>query len=134
VIDLSPSARIVRVTVDGVLTDELLLETYSTLKQVASGNGPYSGIFDFSHVVEDRVSPHGIRVLATDAATILSGRLRVVVASTPSLHALFRMYEMDRDGMQADLQVVGSLDEAYTMFGVQPEDFSQRLFPDYVVG
>jgi hypothetical protein len=133
VIDLDPAARIVRVTVDGVLTDELLLATYNTLKQVVSGNGPYSGIFDFSQVVEDCVSSHGIRVLAREAATILSGRLRVVVASMPSLHGLFRMYEMSRDGMRVDLQVVGSVNEAYRMFGVQPEDFSQRLFPGYVV-
>jgi hypothetical protein len=129
VIDLDPAARVVRVTVDGVLTDQLLLETYSILRQVVSGNGPYSGIFDFSHVAEDCVSSEGIKLLAGEALTILSGRLRVVVAGTPSLHALFRMYEMNRDGMHEDLQVVGSVDEAYRMFGVRPEDFTQRLCP-----
>ena len=94
-----------------------------------SGEDPYSGIFDFSKVVEDVVSSEGISDLARKAAIILSGKLRVVVASTPSLHGLFRMYEMSRDGMSVDLQVVGSIDEAYRMFGVHPEDFSQRLFP-----
>ena len=128
-IDLDPAARIVRVTVNGVLTDELLMEIYNTLKQMVSASGRYSGIFDFSHVVEDRVSYEGIRTLAKEAIVILSGRLRVVVAATPSLHGLFRMYEMTRDGMRADLQVVGSIDEAYRMHGVHPEDFSQRLFP-----
>jgi hypothetical protein len=34
VIDLDPAAGIVRVTVGGVLTDELLRETHNTLKQV----------------------------------------------------------------------------------------------------
>lgn len=132
VIDLDPTARIVRVTVDGVLTDELLMETYSTLKQVVSASGQYSGIFDLSQVVEDRVSSEAIRVLAREVPAILSGRLRVVVASTPSLRGLFRMYEMSGDGMRADLQVVGSIDEAYRMHGVRPEDFSQRLFPAYI--
>ena len=132
VIDLDPAARIVRVTVDGVLTNELLMETYSALRQVVPGSGPYSGIFDFSQVVDDRVSSEGIRVLAREAPTILSGRLRVVVASTPSLHSLFRMYEMGGGGMRAELQVVGSIDEAYRMHGVRPEDFSQRLFPAYI--
>jgi hypothetical protein len=129
VIDLDPAARIVRVTVDGVLTDELLMETYNTLKQMVPGSGRYSGIFDFSQVVEDRVSSEGIRALARETTVILSGRLRVVVAATPSLHGLFRMYEMSRDGMRVDMQVVGSIDEAYRMHGVRPEDFSQRLFP-----
>lgn len=132
VIDLDPTAQIVRVTVDGVLTDELLMETYSTLKQVVSASGQYSGIFDLSQVVEDRVSSEAIRVLAREVPAILSGRLRVVVASTPSLRGLFRMYEMSGDGMRADLQVVGSIDEAYRMHGARPEDFSQRLFPAYI--
>ena len=129
VIDLDPAARIVRVTVDGILTDELLVETYGTLERLVSGEGPYSGIFDFSKVVEDVVSSEGISALARKAAIVLSGKLRVVVAGTPGLHGLFRMYEMSRDGMRADLQVVGSIDEAYRMFGVHPENFSQRLFP-----
>jgi hypothetical protein len=132
VIDLDPAARIVRVTVDGVLTDELLVETYGTLERLVSGENPYSGIFDFSKVMEDLVSSEGIRALARKVPIILSGKLRVVVASTPGLHGLFRMYEMSRDGMRADLQVVGSIDEAYRMFGVHPEDFSQRLFPGYI--
>jgi hypothetical protein len=129
VIDLDPAGRIVRVTVDGVLTDELLVETYGTLERLMSGQGPYSGIFDFSKVVEDLVSSEGITDLARKTAIILSGKLRVVVASTPDLRGLFRMYEMNRDGMRADLQIVESIDEAYRMFGVHPENFSQRLFP-----
>ena len=129
VIDLDPAARIVRVTVDGVLTDELLVETYGTLERLVTGKDPYSGIFDFSKVVEDLVSSEGISALASKVPIILSGNLRVVVASTPGLHGLFRMYEMSRDGMRADLQIVGSIDEAYRLFGVRPEDFSQRLFP-----
>jgi hypothetical protein len=119
VIDLDPAARIVRVTVNGVLTDEPLLDTYCTLKRLVSGSDPYSGIFDFSRVVEDGVSSEGIRLLAREASTILSGRLRVVVASTPSLRALFRMYEMSQGGMRVDLQAVGYIDEAYRMFGVR---------------
>lgn len=129
VIDLDPAARVVRVTVDGVLTDETLAETYDTLEQLVSGEDSYSGIFDFSKVVDDVVSSEGISALARKASIILSGKLRVVVAGTPGLHGLFRMYEMSRDGMRVDLQVVGSVDEAYRIFGVAPEDFSQRLFP-----
>jgi len=132
VIDLDPTARIVRVAVDGVLTDELLMNTYSTLKQVVSASGQYSGIFDLSQVAEDRVSSEAIRVLASELPAVLSGRLRVVVASTPSLRGLFRMYEMSGEGMRADLQVAGSIDEAYRMLGVHPEDFSRRLFPAHI--
>ena len=74
VIDLDPAGRIVRVTVDGVLTDELLMETYGTLERLVSGKAPYSGIFDFSKVIEDLVSSEGITDLARKAAIILSGK------------------------------------------------------------
>ena len=131
-IDLAPVARVVRVTVDGVLTDELLMEVYGTLERLVSGEDSCSGIFDFSKVVEDLVSSEGISALAKKVPIILSGKLRVVVANTPGLHGLFRMYEMSREGMRADLQVVGSIAEAYRMFGVGPENFTQRLFPGYV--
>ena len=132
VIDVAPAARVVRVTVDGVLTDELLVQAHGTLERLVSGQAPYSGIFDFSKVVEDLVSTECVTDLARKAAIILPGKLRVVVASTPGLHGLFRMYEMSRDGMRADLQIVESIDEAYRMFGVHPEDFSQRIFPGYI--
>ena len=79
-IDLDPAGRIVRVTVDGVLTDELLMETYGTLERLVAGKAPYSGIFDFSKVIEDLVTSEGITDLARKAAIILSGNLRVVVA------------------------------------------------------
>jgi hypothetical protein len=131
-IDLDPVARVVRVTVAGVLTDELLMEVHGTLERLVSGSDSYSGIFDFSKIVEDLVSYEGIRALASKAPIVLSGRLRVVVANTPGLHGLFRMYEMSREGMRTDLQVVGSIAEAYRMFGVRPENFTQRLFPGYV--
>jgi hypothetical protein len=102
------------------------VQAHGTLERLLSGQARYSGIFDFSQVVEDLVSSECITDLARKAAIILTGKLRVVVASTPGLHGLFRMYEMSRDGMRTDLQVVGSIDEAYRMFGVQTEDFSQR--------
>jgi hypothetical protein len=40
------------------------------------------------------------------------------------------MLELTRDSMGGQLQVVHSLEEAYEIVGVRPEDFTERLFPE----
>jgi hypothetical protein len=52
-----------------------------------------------------------------------------MVARQPALFGLARMFEMHREAMGVQLQVVHSLDEAYDLLKVSAEDFSQRLFP-----
>jgi hypothetical protein len=42
------------------------------------------------------------------------------------------MFEMHRDSMEGQFHVVHSLDEAYDLLEVSPEDFTQRLFPERI--
>jgi hypothetical protein len=44
------------------------------------------------------------------------------------------MFELYRDSMGVQVQVVQSLDEAYELLKVTPEGFTQRLFPEEVAG
>jgi hypothetical protein len=39
------------------------------------------------------------------------------------------MFELYRDSMGGQLHVVHSMDEAYDLLKVSPQDFFQRLFP-----
>jgi hypothetical protein len=39
------------------------------------------------------------------------------------------MFELYRDSMGVEVHVVHSVDEAYELLEVTPEDFTQRLFP-----
>jgi hypothetical protein len=52
-----------------------------------------------------------------------------MVARQPALFGLARMFEMHRDAMGLQLQVVHSMDEAYDLLKVTPQDFSERLYP-----
>lgn len=54
----------------------------------------------------------------------------MIVASQPALYGLARMFQLSRDSMGGQLEVVQSLDEAYKVLGVAPRDFCQRLFPE----
>jgi hypothetical protein len=51
----------------------------------------------------------------------------VEVAKEPSVYGLARMLQLYRDFMGGQYQVVHSLEEAYGMIGVHPEDFTECL-------
>jgi hypothetical protein len=54
----------------------------------------------------------------------------MMVAPQPALSGLARMFEMHRESLGVQVQVVHSMDEAYDLLGVTPQDFSKRLFPE----
>ena len=129
VIDLDPTRLILRVTIGNVLTDELSQEIYRTVKRLASWGGPFAGIFDLSKVEDDRVSPEFAAEQAASDPPIPGQRLCVLVAKQPVLYEHLRMVELTRNWMGGQFELVESMDEAYRLLGVRPEDFSERLFP-----
>jgi hypothetical protein len=129
-VDLDPTHRVLRITVTTALTDEAARDIYRAVAQLASQGGPYAAITDFSQVVDFPISANTIRDLAASTPAIpLGGRPSVMVARQPALFGLARMFEMYREAMGVQLQVVRSIDEAYDLLKVSPQDFTQRLFP-----
>jgi hypothetical protein len=130
VVDLDPTHRVLRITVTAALTDEAAMDIYRAVARLASQGGPYAAITDLSQVVDFPVSADTIRILAATASPIpLAGRTSVIVARQPALFGLARMFEMHREAMGRDTQVVHSMDEAYDLLKVTPQDFSERIFP-----
>ena len=74
------------------------------------------------------MSPEIAAELATDSP-IPGERLCVLVAKQPVLPEHVRMIELTRNWMGGQTELVESMEEAYRLLGVRPEDFSQRLFP-----
>ena len=133
VVDLDPIHRVLRITVATALTDESCTEIYRTVSRLASRGGPYAAITDLSQVPDFPVSSGAVRALAAEAPAIpLGGRPSVIVARQPALYGLARMFELSRGSMGGQLQVVQSIDDAYHLLKVAPQDFSQRLFPEDV--
>jgi hypothetical protein len=129
-VDLDPQHRVLRITVSTALTDGVAREIYRTVARLASRGGPYAAITDFSQVVDFPISADTIRDLAATAPpNTAGGRRSVMVAQQPALFGLARMFELHRDSIGVEVQVVHSMDEAYDLLNVSPEDFSQRLFP-----
>jgi hypothetical protein len=130
VVDLDPTHWVLRITVTTALTDEACMNIYRGIKRLASQGGPYeASITDLSKVVDYPVSFDTIKALAETSTQIYPGP-RVIVAPQPALFGLARMFEMHRNSMGVAVQVVQSMDEAYELLKVTPEDFTQRLFPE----
>ena len=137
VIDLDPTHLVLRVTVTGTVTDPATRELYASVGDVAAAGGPYAAIFDLSEVTGNQLSIETVLLsietvldLVRKRPAVPGGRPRVVVAPRPEDYGLFRMFEVLRDEMGRKLHLVISMDEAYAMLGVSPEDFYQRLFPE----
>jgi hypothetical protein len=130
VIDLDPTHQVLRVTVTGTVTDQASREAYASLSQFAATGGPYASILDLSGVTGNQLSTETIRDVAKKPPAVPVGRPRVVVAPRPEDYRLFRMFGLLRNGMAGQFHLVVSVDEAYAMLGVGPEDFSECLFPE----
>ena len=130
VIDLDPTHLVLRATITvAVLTEELAEEYYQVLSQVAAHGGPYAAIYDFSRVTSTTLSPSAIRGFAKRPYPVPGPRHRMAVAKQPAMFGLARMLQLYQDMLGEHFRVVRSLEEAYEMLGVRPEDFTQCLVP-----
>jgi hypothetical protein len=132
VVDLDPTHRVLRITVTAALTDEACRDIYRAVARLASQGGPYhAAITDLSRVEDFSVSAETIRALAATGPMIHGEGPRVIVAPQTAAYGLARMFELYRDSKGGKLQtVVRSMDEAYELLKVSPEDFTQRLLPE----
>jgi hypothetical protein len=129
-LDLDPTRSVIRLTVTAeVVTLELAEDIYQRLARIASRRGPYAAISDLSGVRRSTIPAEAIRNFALRTPAVPAGRTRVHVAKEPSVYGLARMFQPYRDYMEGQHQAVHSLEEAYDMLGVRPEDFTERLFP-----
>lgn len=130
VIDIDENHCALRVTVTTpVLTDDEVKDLYEILVRFACARGPYSAIVDLSQVVHTQVSAKTIRALAESTPPVPTRTPWIIVAREPVVFGLSRMFELSRDAVGGQVEVVHSIDEAYSVLGVTEGDFSQRVFP-----
>jgi len=69
----------------------------------------------------------GENIAAHYSPAVLLRRPHLVVAEQQRIYGLARLYEMCREHIYGHFDVVETLEEAYKICGVLPEDFKQRL-------
>jgi len=81
-------------------------------------------IVDFTNVTLFDISPERIRELAAyPPVDPMASRLRIVVAATPHIFGLARMFELHGENTRPNLHVVSSMSQAYALLGVTNPSF-----------
>ena len=123
VIDFNAGTNILRVTLDGHVTDAILLDAYAAVARYVASHRPCRAIVDFSGVTKFEVSVNAIRELTRSVPAIPAGHMRVVVAPQDSMYGMVRMFQILSELTRPDVHIVRTMDEAYRLLVVESPEF-----------
>jgi hypothetical protein len=116
--------RILRFRLEGTVTDESLNECYREIGKYAALTAPSTGILDLSKVTSFEVSPETIRRLADLPPAIPDPRPpRVIIAPSPHVFGIARMFEIHGQDTRPSLHVVRTESEAFAILGILEPHF-----------
>lgn len=124
VLEFAAGSNLLRVTLEGLVTDAILLDAYTAVATYVETRGPCRAIVDVSKVTSFDVSSRAVRELSQRAPAIPKGYTRVFVAPLDSMFGMVRMFQILTELTRPDLHVVRSVPEAYRLLQVESPEFS----------
>jgi len=122
--DFDSANGILRCRLSGLVSDEVLQEFFDVGSQHARRTHPTAGVVDFSEVAALEVSQETIRQIAKSVPAFSDpGLQRVVIAPTPHLYGMMRMFATQGEEIRPNLHVVHSEKEAWAILAVQDPQF-----------
>ncbi|MFZ0957235.1 MAG: hypothetical protein WAN60_12885 [Candidatus Sulfotelmatobacter sp.] len=122
VLDFDAKNAVLRVTIEGVVTDESLLKSYAIVAKYFASHPPCHGILVFSHTKFD-VSSDVVKRLAAGASAFPAGFMRVFVTPSDVVYGMARMFQILAEKTRPDLHLVRSLDAAYKLLQLESPEF-----------
>jgi len=116
--------NILRITVEGRVTDAVMLDCYATVARYVASHPPCRGITDVSGVTEFDVSSNAIRQLAETPPAFPTEYMRIFVAPKAHVYGMARMFQILGAKTRPHLHIVRTMDEAYRLLQVESPDFS----------
>ena len=123
VVEFDAKNNVLRVTLEGHVTDAIFLDAYATTARCAASRPGCRGIADVTQVTKFDVSSNVIRRLADTAPAIPTPQMRIFVASTTFVYGLGRMFQMLGERTRPNLHIARTLDEAYRLLQVESPEF-----------
>lgn len=122
--DFDLTNGILRCRLNGRATDGDFKDFIRAGAECAVRTHPSAGVVDLSEVVSFEVSAQTILELAKLAPVLRDPNLRrVVIAPSPNIYGMMRMFEIGGEEMRPDLQVVRTEREAWAILAVQNPRF-----------
>jgi hypothetical protein len=108
----------------GVVTSEDFREYFRQGIRCISAKKPRAGISDLTEVTSFEVSAQTVRDLATSRPIAAAeALLRVIVANSPDVFGMARMFEAQGEATRPNLHVVKTCRDALVIVGVQEPHF-----------
>ena len=122
VLEFDAQERIIRVTVEGELSDEGASELYWSVHKFLLAHDVRGGILDLSPVTSVSVKMETVRALSKNPPLFQGAQVRVIVAAGDLIFGMARLFQISRSEIHSDLFVVRTLEEAYKIHGlVEPK-------------
>jgi hypothetical protein len=124
IFDFDPANRILRCSLSGEVNDEVLKDFFQAGSRYAIRIHPAAGVVDLSAVTSFEVSSPALKAVARSAPVLHDPDLRrVVIAPSPGVYGMMRMFEMEGEVTRPGLQVVRSEREAWAILAVRNPQF-----------
>jgi hypothetical protein len=118
--EFDPENKLLQGRLYGRVTSEELKEYYRVGVECVAAKQPRAGITDMTAITLFDVTPQTVRELASLQPVISDRELvRVIVASTPDVFGMARMFESHGEATRPNLHVVKTCREALVIVGVQ---------------
>ena len=103
----------------GKVTNQLFRDFFKVGAEYAVRTQPSAGVVDFSGITVFGVSTQTIHELAQWPPVLRSPDLRrIVIAPSPEIYGLMRMFEIEGEGRRPDIHVVRTEHEAWAILAV----------------
>jgi hypothetical protein len=129
IVDFDAVNNILRATIEGRITGEILLNFHDAATKYLAAHPPCRVILDLSPVIDFDVSSDAIRRLAAAPPPLRSPGMWILVIQKDVIYGLARMFQIltEAKGNYCDLQVVRTMDEAYQFLQVKCAAFRAVL-------
>jgi hypothetical protein len=116
--------KVVRARCSGVATDETLKEYYADASRYGRLNPTFSAICDMSGITFIAISSRTVLELAKLPPAVPNPDIpRCIVAGSPAMFGMARMFEFEGESTRPNLHVVRSEREALAILGIKKAHF-----------
>ena len=115
--------RLLLVTFGKVATRESSLAAYTAVARFLAVEGPCSIIADLSAIERIEITADAVRSFAWTPPATSAPKPCIIVAPRVVVYGLSRMFQLYRDSMSIDIQVVHTLQEAFKLLRVRYPHF-----------
>jgi hypothetical protein len=114
---------ILLLSIDGAVTDKLMLEGYDLLRSCRKHFGECNYILDYTEATDISLSKETVRQIAEQPPNFSALTFQVIVAPQEPMYRLARTFQFETSKTRPSFQVVRTMDEALKLLEAKPPTF-----------